>query len=172
MPATTGPTTYAIALGGNRRGRAGPPERVLAAALAALGQGPGRLAAASPVTRSAPLGPSLRRFANAVVLLETSEAPEALLGRLKATERRFGRRRGRRWGQRALDLDLILWSGGGHRSRGLTIPHPAFAARAFVLDPLAAVAPLWRDPATGLTVRQLRARLLRRCPVDRRGRRA
>ena len=151
-------TSYAVGLGSNRRGRHGAPEAELRAALALL---PGVIRVA-PIVASAPLGPSLRRFANTVALIETDDDPPALLARLKAIERGFGRRRGRRWGPRVIDLDLLLWSGGCWASSGLTVPHPAFRTRGFVLAPLAAVAPGWRDPVSGLTVRQLLARLRRR----------
>ena len=60
-----------------------------------------------------------------------------------------------------LDLDVILWSGGPYAEPGLTIPHPLFRIRDFVLAPAAHVAADWRDPVTGLTVRQLHARLTR-----------
>jgi 2-amino-4-hydroxy-6-hydroxymethyldihydropteridine diphosphokinase len=156
-------TTYAIGLGSNRRGRAGAPERVLARALAELNP-----RAVSPILRSAPLGPSSRRFANAVALVDSAEAPPVMLARLKALERAAGRRRGRRWGARVLDLDLLLWSGGAWTSASLIVPHPAFRERHFVLDPLASLVPGWRDPQTGRTVRQLRAALRRSRPVDRR----
>lgn len=151
--AANGRHLYAIAVGANRRGRHGSPRAEVAAALAALG---GR---ASPVIDTAPLGPSTRRFANAVTIVESDVPPPLLLARLQRLERLWGRRRGRRWGARVLDLDLVLWSGGRWRSRGLVVPHPAFAARRFVLVPLLAVAPTWRDPNTGRTVRQLHARL-------------
>jgi 2-amino-4-hydroxy-6-hydroxymethyldihydropteridine diphosphokinase len=147
-------TSYAIALGSNRPGRHGSPERELRAALAELAP-----AIASPILRTPPLGPSNRRYANAVAIIETDEDPPALLRRLKTIERAFGRRAGRRWGARVLDLDILLWSGGGWSSPGLTIPHPQYRARGFVLDPLVRIAPDWRDPLTGLSVRQLRARL-------------
>lgn len=147
-------TSYAIALGSNRHGRHGSPERELRAALAELAP-----AIASPILHTAPLGPSNRRFANAVAIVETDEDPPALLRRLKAIERAFGRRAGRRWGARVLDLDILLWSGGAWSGPGLTVPHPQYRVRGFVLDPLARIAPDWRDPLTGLTVRQLRARL-------------
>lgn len=153
-------TTYAIALGANRRSRAGSPEAAIAAALVALGG----VVAASPVVRSAPQGPSIRRFANAVAIIATEESPPALLARLKAIERAFGRRRGRRWGARPIDLDIILWSGGIWASPGLTIPHAAFRTRAFVLSPLARIAPDWRDPLTGRTVRHLAHAVDRRRP--------
>ncbi len=158
-------TTYAIALGSNRRGRHGAPAAEVRAALAAIGAG-----AAAPVLASAPLGPSIRRFANTVALVESDLAPPEMLARLKAVERAFGRRRGQRWGARVIDLDIVLWSGGSWRSPGLTIPHAAFRQRDFVLRPLLALAPGWRDPATGLTVRQLSSRLTRTRPVPRSGR--
>lgn len=149
---------YAIALGSNRRGRHGSPEAEIAAALAALGG----VVAVSPLLRTPPLGPSKRRFANAAALIESDEDPPALLARLKAIERGFGRRRGRSWGARVIDLDIILWSGGAWGGPELTVPHAAFRERDFVLRPLLAVAPGWRDPVTGRSVRQIAARRGRR----------
>ena len=152
---------YAIALGSNRRGRHGAPEAELRAALVAIG----RVSAVSPIVRSAPVGPSQRRYANAVALVESALPPHAMLRHLKAIERAFGRRRGRRWAARVIDLDIVLWSGGCWASAGLIVPHAAFRERAFVLGPLAAIAPDWRDPVTQLTVRQLYARLTRPHPT-------
>ena len=84
-----------------------------------------------------------------------------MLAALKAIERQFGRRRGRRWGSRVLDLDIVVWSGGKWRTRSLTVPHPALETRSFVLGPLAAVAPNW--PVRGaLAARHLAHRLARR----------
>ena len=151
-------TSYAIGLGSNRRGRHGEPEAELRAALARL---PGVVRVA-PVLRTAPLGPSLRRFANGVAVIECELLPPALLALLKRIEREFGRRRGRRWGARVIDLDILLWSGGCWASPGLVVPHPAFRERGFVLAPLAQVAAGWRDPVSGWTVRQLLARHRRR----------
>jgi 2-amino-4-hydroxy-6-hydroxymethyldihydropteridine diphosphokinase len=117
--------------------------------------------------RSTPaLGPAGRGFANAVALIESDTDPAALLARLKQVEAGYGRRPGRRWGPRVLDLDIILWSGGRWRSESLHVPHTAFPARRFVLEPLAELVPAWRDPVSGLRVRQLLARLDRRRPVD------
>ncbi|MEN2711289.1 2-amino-4-hydroxy-6-hydroxymethyldihydropteridine diphosphokinase [Sphingomonas sp. NPDC092331] len=151
-------TSYAIAIGSNRWGRHGSPAREVAAAIAALGG----VTATSPILHTPPLGPSKRRFANAVALIETDEAPPALLRRLKAIERDFGRRRGRTWGARVIDLDIVLWSGGSWGEPALVVPHRLFRDRAFVLAPLARVAAGWRDPVTGLSVRQLAARLRRK----------
>ncbi len=145
---------YVIALGSNRRGRHGSPRQELAAAIAAIGG----MVARSPVIETAPLGPSRRRFSNAAILVESAETPPDLLARLKQIERDFGRRNGRRWDARVIDLDVILWSGGAWSSPGLTIPHPQFRLRSFVLDPLVRLVPDWRDPLTGRTIRQLAAR--------------
>src|SRR3546814_19903770 len=76
-----------------------------------------------------PLGPTIRRFANMVAIIESDDDPPALLRRLKAIEHAFGRRRGRRWGARVIDLDIILWSGGAGADAWLTVPHRAFRER-------------------------------------------
>ena len=154
---------YLIALGSNRRHhRFGRPREVLAAALERLGADGIRVVAAAPVLLTEPLGPSLRRYANSAAVIETRLDPPALLVLLKRIEREFGRRPGgQRWTSRVLDLDVILWSGGAFAAPGLTIPHPLFRTRNFVLAPAAAIAPAWRDPITGLTLRQLHARLTR-----------
>ena len=153
-------SVYAIALGSNRHGRHGRPPAAVRAALERVGG----VVCASPVIATAPLGPSSRRFANAAALVDSDEAPPAFLVRLKAIERAMGRRPGRRWGARPIDLDIVLWSGGRWRGPGLTIPHPAFHTRRFVLAPLARIAPRWRDPVTGRTMRQLLAQVDRRSP--------
>lgn len=149
---------YLIALGSNVRGPWGTPAALLRrlAGRALAGAVP---LAASRIRQSPPLGPGKRHYANAVVMIESEDDPPALLDRLKTIEREHGRRPGRRWGDRVLDLDIIGWSGGIWASPGLSIPHPAFRTRRFVLAPLVDVAPDWRDPVTGLTARQLRARL-------------
>lgn len=157
-------TSYAIALGSNRPGRHGSPHDEIRAALAAIGAAVGSVQAVSPILTTAPVGPSIRAFANAAALVDSPLAPPAMLRRLKAIERDFGRRRGQRWGTRVIDLDIILWSGGQWRSPGLVVPHTAYAARAFVLHPLAAIAPGWRDPRDGRTVRQMRHGVDRRRP--------
>jgi 2-amino-4-hydroxy-6-hydroxymethyldihydropteridine diphosphokinase len=157
---------YAIALGSNRRhGRYGEPGAVLAAALVELASQDLRVVAASRVIRSEAVGPAGRGFANAAVIVETTLMPPALLDRVKAIERGFGRRRGRRWGARVLDLDLVLWSGGtwppaprAALAGRLAIPHAALHLRAFVLDPLAGIAAAWPDPPA---IRRLRHRLTR-----------
>jgi 2-amino-4-hydroxy-6-hydroxymethyldihydropteridine diphosphokinase len=156
-------TSYAIALGSNRRSRHGSPAETLRAALTEIG----RVQAVSTIRDTPALGPAGRSFANAVAIVESDFEPDAMLARLKEIERAFGRRPGRRWGPRVLDLDIILWSGGAWRGPGPIVPHPAFRARDFVLRPLAEIAPDWRDPVGGASVRQLLARLTAPRPTRR-----
>jgi 2-amino-4-hydroxy-6-hydroxymethyldihydropteridine diphosphokinase len=153
--------TILIAIGSNRRhGCHGRPEAVVRAAITAL-------AALGPVVRisgvhaTAPVGPGGRRFANAAVALETTLSLPEVLARIKALEVEFGRRGGRRWGDRVLDLDIIGAGAVRIASRRLQVPHPRFATRRFVLDPLVEIAPDWRAPGQAATVRQLRFRARR-----------
>ncbi|MCL6730708.1 2-amino-4-hydroxy-6-hydroxymethyldihydropteridine diphosphokinase [Sphingomonas hankyongi] len=161
MPGAT--HLYAIAIGSNRpHGRFGRPSRVVEAAVARLDQDFG-LFDASPIILNSAIGDAGRDFANAVALIESALDPPEMLKRLKALEREFGRRPGKRWATRVLDLDIALWSGGRWRSRALSIPHPALARRGFVLQPLAAVAPRWRVMGP-VTVGHLAQRLARATP--------
>jgi 2-amino-4-hydroxy-6-hydroxymethyldihydropteridine diphosphokinase len=154
---------YAIAIGSNRpTGRHGRPPQVVEAAIARLDRDFG-LFDASPIIINRPLGSGGRDFANAVALVESQLKPPDMLRRLKTIEREFGRRSGRRWGPRVLDLDIALWSGGSIRSRRLTIPHPQLARRSFVVQPLAAIAPDWRVHGP-LMARHLAHRLAGRAP--------
>ena len=146
----------------------GGPRLVIGAALAALEAEGLVVEAASPIVETPPLGPSLRRYANGAAVVETALEPPALLALLQRIERAFGRkRRGQRWRARSLDLDIVLWSGGAWIDEALIIPHPRFRRRSFVIAPAAAIAPDWRDPATGLTLNQLCARLTRTRPLPR-----
>jgi 2-amino-4-hydroxy-6-hydroxymethyldihydropteridine diphosphokinase len=153
---------YAIAIGSNRpHGRFGGPTGVVETAVARLDQEFG-LFDASPIILNPAFGGAGRDFANTVALVESDLEPPELLSRLKQIEREFGRRPGRRWGPRVLDLDVALWSGGKFRSRRLIVPHPQLARRNFVLQPLAAIAPNWR--VGSFATRHLAARLARKRP--------
>ncbi|AUW60240.1 2-amino-4-hydroxy-6-hydroxymethyldihydropteridine diphosphokinase [Sphingobium sp. SCG-1] len=159
--------TYAVAIGSNRSlSRNLGPTALVDAALGLLNNTPLSLVTASAILQSAPLGPSHRHYANAVAIIESSLLPPGLLLHLHGLEDRYGRRRHRRWGARTLDLDIILWSGGIWSDPKLAIPHVAFRDRTFVLHALAEIAPQWRDPVSGHTIKQLSARLARRMPVD------
>lgn len=165
------PFLYAIGIGSNRRhGRHGAPSAVLRAAIAALTGEDVRLVDVSPIIATPALGPAGRGFANAALIVETQLHPPALLARLKTLERAFGRRRGRRWGARVLDLDILLWSGGrwpeaggrGVGSRGLVVPHRSLEERDFVLAPLSRIAAHWPTGSGGRRVRHARYRLIGR----------
>ena len=153
---------YAIAIGSNRpHGRFGRPPAVVEAAIARLDEHFG-LFDASPILLNPAHGGAGRDFANAVALVESDLDPPEMLSRLKALEQNFGRRGGKRWGPRVIDLDIALWSGGKFRSRRLNVPHPRLASRSFVLQPLVSVAPDWRIGS--LRVRHLAERLAHRRP--------
>jgi 2-amino-4-hydroxy-6-hydroxymethyldihydropteridine diphosphokinase len=154
---------YAIAIGSNRpHGRFGRPAQVVEAAIAKLDEDFG-LFDASPIILNSAMGGAGRDFANAVALVESDLEPPQMLRRIKAFEREFGRRRGKHWAARVLDLDIALWSGGRYRSRRLQVPHYGLEERSFVLQPLAAIAPNWRIRGP-ITARHLAHRLARRAP--------
>jgi len=89
-------------------------------------------------------------FVNAVAALSTSLAPQGLLQELLAIEVRHGRRRdGTHWGPRTLDLDLLLYGDTVLDTPGLILPHPGLHERAFVLYPLADIAPGLSVPGLG-----------------------
>ncbi len=160
-------TLYAIALGSNQpHARLGRPSAVLSAALAALDAAPLRLLSAARIVTSRPIGPSIRSYANGAAIIETGLEPRDLLDHLKSIEQDFGRKGGgQRWRARVLDLDILLWLNGSYADDALCIPHREIRQRPFVLDPLVTIAPDWRDPITGLSVRHLKARLDRKAPA-------
>lgn len=110
-----------------------------------LGALPGtRVTARSPYYRTAPVGPVAQDwFLNLVVAVATALSPEDLLEEGHAIEAALGRDRARevRWGPRTIDIDLIAHGDASRPGPGLVLPHPRFAERAFVLVPLAAIAP-------------------------------
>lgn len=129
----------ALGLGGNL----GDPVAAFAAALARLRAHAGvELKAVSSVWRTAPWGKlDQPEFRNMAVLVETSLSAEALLALCLAIERESGRERRERWGPRTLDIDILTYGGQTIERPGLQIPHPRIAERAFVLAPLAEIAP-------------------------------
>lgn len=118
----------------------------------------------SALYRTAPVGPADQPdYVNAVAGLQTRLSPRELLGALQEIERQHGRQRdGTRWGPRTLDLDILLYGDQRVDEPGLRIPHPEMARRAFVLVPLADVAPAGiRVPGVGAL-----AELLEGCPRE------
>ena len=128
----------------------------LALAARALRATPGvAVVRGSRVWDSAPLGPPQPRYLNAVLELETTLPPRALLEALKAVERLARRRRDVRWGARTLDLDLLLFGDAVVSERGLVVPHPELGARRFALQPLAELCGERVVPGTARTVSEL-----------------
>ena len=135
-----------VALGANL----GNAHAALAAAFAALVALPGtRLRAASSLYRSAPIDSSGPDYLNAVVVLDTRLAPHALLRELQRIELARGRERPYRNAPRTLDLDLLLYGAERIATKTLIVPHPRLHERAFVLRPLAELAPRLVVPGLG-----------------------
>lgn len=139
------------------------PLQQLKAALAAIAELPDtRLAATSSFYASDPLGPPEQpRYVNAVAALDTALAPLQLLDALQRIEQEQGRvRKAERWGPRTLDLDILLFGSRLIAEERLCVPHYHMHARAFVLYPLAEIAPADLHLADGRTLQQL----LQACP--------
>ena len=139
-------TAY-VALGAN----IGDPTATVLAAFAALANlTDSRVVHTSSLYRTAPVGLTNQPdFINAVAMLETGLAPEELLDALLDLEARFGRVRRDRNGPRTLDLDLLLYNDIELDLPRLTLPHPRLHLRAFVLHPLAEIAPGLVIPGRG-----------------------
>ena len=146
-----------LALGGN----IGDVRATFQRAIAMLGEGGAvRLVARSADYRTPPWGVAAQPdFVNAVIAVSTSLSPRDLLEHAQATERALGRDRSRErhWGPRPIDIDLIAYDNVEISDADLTLPHPRLFERAFVLVPLAEIAP--DRIIAGISVRQALARL-------------
>jgi 2-amino-4-hydroxy-6-hydroxymethyldihydropteridine diphosphokinase len=135
----------------------GDREGNLQEALWRLGSGV-RVTAVSSFYETEPLGYTEQpRFVNAVCRGQTDLEPLALLALLKAIEREMGRQPSLPNGPRLIDIDLLFYGEEMLESPELTIPHPRLTQRAFVLVPLAEIAPHWQHPDTGKTIAELAA---------------
>ena len=172
--------TVLVAMGGNLESEIGPPRVILGYALASLRIMTNSLVRKSKyfVTPCFPIGYG-PDYVNAAVSFQFQGESHDLLAILHRIEANFGRRRTRRWGGRVLDLDLLAFGDKiaptvkvfeAWRDKPLTeqvsqtpqeliLPHPRMQDRAFVLGPLMDVAPDWRHPVSGHTVRQMYNRL-------------
>ncbi len=137
---------------GDRRGN-------LEAAISALG-GVAELEARSRIFETDPVHiVEQPMFLNMAVRVATNAAPPALLGAIKAIERRIGRVDGVRWGPRLIDIDILLWEDVVLDAPELAIPHPRLAERRFVLEPLADIGAGACHPVNGRTIADLLAGL-------------
>lgn len=142
----------AIALGSNL----GDSQHILEDALKKLAQTPGiTLQACSSWYQTEPVGPPQPDYLNGCALLEVQLTPQELLETLLAIEAQFGRVRQERNGPRTLDLDLLLFDTLILDTPTLKLPHPRMQERAFILVPLAEIAPDWVEPVSGKAIAQL-----------------
>ena len=145
-----------IGIGSNIRGPWGTPRDTLARAVSCLDENPCRVIKTSSVLETTPFGnPDQPNFFNAVVQIETEVDPGELLHRLQAIERGAGRERGEKWGPRTLDLDILDYRGLIRAQPPPVLPHPGIAERAFVLGPIAEIAPAWRHPVLHASAKEL-----------------
>jgi len=116
-----------------------------------------------------PVGPVTAQndFYNVVAEIETTLGPHELLARANAVEHALGRVRGERWGPRTIDIDVLLWDEQVIDEEGLSVPHPEMARRAFVLFPLAEIAPGVVHPTARKTIAELASQLDDGCRVRR-----
>jgi len=133
------PTIAALSLGGN----VGDTRAAFVKALSVLAAAPGvAVVARSSVWRTPPWGKTDQPdFLNMAALVETSLSARALLDLCLSVERELGRARAERWGPRVIDIDIVDYGGMTINERNLVLPHPRATGRAFVLAPLAEIAP-------------------------------
>jgi 2-amino-4-hydroxy-6-hydroxymethyldihydropteridine diphosphokinase len=152
-----------IAFGANLPGRFGSPLEALQQAVSALEARAVHVTRSSRIWLTAPVPVSGQPdYHNAVAAVETDLSPLALLETMQAVETEFGRVRTVRNAPRVLDLDLIAYHDDVIDRPAMIVPHPRMHRRAFVLKPLADIAPGWVHPALGIPL----ADLIRDLPVD------
>jgi 2-amino-4-hydroxy-6-hydroxymethyldihydropteridine diphosphokinase len=158
------PDPILIAIGSNLPNpQIGPPRAVCEAALAKLSRRGLRILRRSRWFESAPVPASDQPwFVNGVAVVQTSLPPADLLALLHETERRFGRERRALNEARILDLDLLAYGDVVRTDAPPLLPHPRLHERAFVLLPLADVAPDWRHPVDGRTLSDM----IRALPIE------
>jgi 2-amino-4-hydroxy-6-hydroxymethyldihydropteridine diphosphokinase len=149
-----------IALGGNLASAVGPPPATFVSALTALDKAGVRVVRRSALYVSPPWPQgSDPDFYNQAVMVETRRPPGELLQLLLKIETAHGRVRREAWGPRTLDLDIVDYQGLVTDVEHVALPHPWTEERAFVLKPVAEIAPDWRHPISGLRAEEALAAL-------------
>ena len=142
----------AIALGSNL----GDSLAILEAAIETLDRIPAiNVIIVSSWYQTKAIGPPQPDYINACISVQVEHEPHSLLEILLNIEKQFGRVRQEKWGARTLDLDLLLYDDLILETATLQIPHPRIRERAFVLAPLAEIAPKWVEPVSRKTIEEL-----------------
>ncbi|MCX6106649.1 MAG: 2-amino-4-hydroxy-6-hydroxymethyldihydropteridine diphosphokinase [Proteobacteria bacterium] len=150
---------YLVALGSNLGDRSAQ----LRAAVSAVNSSIGPVLATAPFYVTEPIGAADQTFLNSAVTVASSLDPEAVLSELLHIETKLGRIRAERWGNRLIDLDVLLWQrldtdgrweSASWASPTLSVPHPEMLKRAFVMIPAAVIAPDWIHPLSGRSLQQ------------------
>ena len=145
---------YLIALGSNLGDRSAQ----LRAAVSAVNSCIGPVLATAPIYVTEPIGAADQTFLNSAVTVASSLDPESVLSELLNIETKLGRVRAERWGNRLIDLDVLLWQrlntdgrweSASWASPTLSVPHPEMLKRAFVMIPAVVIAPDWIHPQSG-----------------------
>jgi 2-amino-4-hydroxy-6-hydroxymethyldihydropteridine diphosphokinase len=150
-------TKVALGLGTNKGDRLFNIRR----AVAIIAERVGSVLVRSDVFETPPWGVHAQpRFLNACILAGVELPPQELLAKIKEIERDMGRQKNGRWGPREIDVDILLYNDmRAVKDPNLSIPHPHMRERAFVLLPLAEIAPGWIHPTSGLSVSELLKRI-------------
>ncbi len=142
-----------IALGSNL----GDREAYISQAVFLLNQHCGEVTSMASLLETEPMGAADQQFINSALICKTDLTPPIMLEKLQSIERQLGRTRNTHWGNRTIDLDILMWRNPSGEmlsfsSKALTIPHPEMLKRDFVMIPATEIASDWVHPAKGCSL--------------------